>query len=71
MLRLQKIIIFSLFTPRFFIRKLMSVVELFLKGGNSLQPTYVEGRGGGEGGSMQKKEWGGGGGAKIICFGLL
>ena len=55
MLRLQKIIIFSLFTPRFFIQKLMSVVELFLRGGNSLQPTYVEGRG--EGGSMQNKEW--------------
>ena len=38
----QKSILFSLFNPQFFIRKFISVVELILRGGNSLNWTYVE-----------------------------
>ena len=38
----KKLIIFSLFTPRFFIQEFIRVSEIFLKGGEVTQ-TYVEG----------------------------
>ena len=38
----KKLIIFSLFTPRFFIQEFIGVTEIFLKGGEVTQ-THVEG----------------------------
>ena len=38
----KKLIIFSLFTPRFFIQEFIRVSEIFLKGGEVTQ-TYFEG----------------------------
>ena len=40
----KKLVLFSLFTPRFFIRKFINVAELFLRvRGYSLKRMYVEG----------------------------
>ena len=52
----KNLILFSLFTPRFFIRKFINVVKLFLREGgiNSLKQTYLEGDGGGGGGGTCK-----------------
>ena len=58
MLSLKKTILFSIFTPWFFIRKFISVAELFLRGGcNSLKWTYVEGGGTCETNMDKQGEW--------------